>query len=488
MAVINKEKFTVFFIKNEKAVKWITFFLFACLSCIVGAFHEPWADEAQSWLIARDTNLKELFQVMSYEGSPALWPIVIKFFIFIGLPYRFVFVIPILFSSVGVWLLIFKSKLPLYFAIILPFTYYLFYQYTAVARSYCLILPCIELIVLAFPNRLNNPYIYGMLLILFSSICIHTALLSGILFLLFCIDIIKNLKHADKGQNINALLAAIVVILSYLSTILYIKPPEDYSFPAYFTINIKNILENFTNIFGNLLIYNAITAVNLVVMVVMIVAFLLFNKISYRFILISSTVWIFLSAFYFNQWHLGIILLSFLLAFQLYPPKPRLKPMLEKYKPLYRIAIGIFIFVHFLWSANAAIYDISHAYTGAKAAAVFIRENHYDQQVIYGMGYNVTALEPYFNSNIYKNRTKGNAYYIWSEENGDLTNEQLVSDLPPVLVFSEFEKEKYAEIEEIISKLGYQCYKFDGASFIKTDVYESQTYLVYVNTQRMNKQ
>jgi hypothetical protein len=480
MAFVIKEKITAFFIKNENAVKWFAFLFFICLAFTVGVFHEPWADEAQSWLIARDTSLNELFKVMAYEGSPALWPLILKVFIFFGLPYRYIFIIPLFFSSFGVWLLIFKSKLPLCYAVILPFTYYLFYQYTAVARSYCLILPCMELIVLAFLNRLKNPFIYGLLLILFSSICIHTALLSGVLFLLFCIDIIKSFKNADKMQNINALAASIVVMLSYFSTILYIMPPDDYSFSAHFIFNIKTILKNFTDLFGNLFIYNAKTVVNLAVMIVVIAAFLLFYKISARFILIASAVWVFLSVFYYNQWHLGIILLGFLLAFQLYPPKPKPKKTLVKCKVYFNVVIGIFIFVQLFWSANTAIYDVLHVYSGAKAAAEFIKEKHYDQQRIYGLGYYASALEPYFDSNIYKNKTQDNAYYFWSKENGDLTNDQILSDLPPVLVLSEFNKPDFTDIVKTLSALGYQQYEFDGASFIKTDIYESQRYYVYV--------
>src|ERR1700749_1246002 len=36
--------------------------------------HEKWADEAQSWLLARDLSLKTLWlRELRYEGSPGLW-------------------------------------------------------------------------------------------------------------------------------------------------------------------------------------------------------------------------------------------------------------------------------------------------------------------------------------------------------------------------------------------------------------------------------
>src|SRR6202012_911792 len=38
------------------------------------AFHEPWADEAQAWLLARDQGFWHLMlHAIRYEGSPGLW-------------------------------------------------------------------------------------------------------------------------------------------------------------------------------------------------------------------------------------------------------------------------------------------------------------------------------------------------------------------------------------------------------------------------------
>ena len=41
---------------------------------IVSYFHEPWGDEAQAWLIARDCTYKEMiFEIGHLEGHPFLW-------------------------------------------------------------------------------------------------------------------------------------------------------------------------------------------------------------------------------------------------------------------------------------------------------------------------------------------------------------------------------------------------------------------------------
>ena len=48
--------------------------LYAILLAVVLWKHEPWADEAQAWLIARDcSGVELLFQRLRYEGHPGLW-------------------------------------------------------------------------------------------------------------------------------------------------------------------------------------------------------------------------------------------------------------------------------------------------------------------------------------------------------------------------------------------------------------------------------
>ena len=52
--------------KDRKIVCWILEFVsiisFVFFAIYVGKNHEPWADEAQSWLIARDNNLLDIFK------------------------------------------------------------------------------------------------------------------------------------------------------------------------------------------------------------------------------------------------------------------------------------------------------------------------------------------------------------------------------------------------------------------------------------------
>ena len=63
--------------------------IFITISIFIGSHHEPWADEAQSWLIARDANVSDIiWNISRYEGTFPLWFLIIKAFIISGLQYK----------------------------------------------------------------------------------------------------------------------------------------------------------------------------------------------------------------------------------------------------------------------------------------------------------------------------------------------------------------------------------------------------------------
>ena len=77
--------------------------IFIVISLVVGYYHEPWSDEAQSWLIARDASVSEILcTIEKYEGTPPLWHLFLKFLISLGYQYEYLYLISVFFSSLGV--------------------------------------------------------------------------------------------------------------------------------------------------------------------------------------------------------------------------------------------------------------------------------------------------------------------------------------------------------------------------------------------------
>ena len=130
----------------------LAFVLYIAIIAIVMCFHEPWFDEAQSWLIARDSSLTDIISVRPhYEGHPPFWNLLLAIAAKNGVPYEFGIkgIQLVCASLLGAWL-IFKSPFKRASSLatfLIPFTYFACFQYGVTSRPYALL--CLSLLVAA---------------------------------------------------------------------------------------------------------------------------------------------------------------------------------------------------------------------------------------------------------------------------------------------------------------------------------------------------
>ena len=130
----------------------LAFVLYIAIIAIVMCFHEPWFDEAQSWLIARDSPIASIFSVRPhYEGHPPFWNLLLAIAAKSGVPYEFGIkgIQLVCASLLGAWL-IFKSPFKHASSLatfLIPFTYFACFQYGVTSRPYALL--CLSLLVAA---------------------------------------------------------------------------------------------------------------------------------------------------------------------------------------------------------------------------------------------------------------------------------------------------------------------------------------------------
>src|SRR6185503_5008133 len=62
--------------------------IFVAGTLFVALHHEPWRDEADAWLSARDLPLTEMLpDWTAHAGTPVLWYLILKTIVHSGLPY-----------------------------------------------------------------------------------------------------------------------------------------------------------------------------------------------------------------------------------------------------------------------------------------------------------------------------------------------------------------------------------------------------------------
>ena len=448
--------------------------VFAMLCLVISGFHEHWSDEAQSFLLARDNSFSEIFHYIKYEGTPALWVIIIKIFILLGGTYETYYLLPIIFSTIGVAIFEFKIKAPWYIKLLLPFTYFILYQYSIVARSYCLVFPFLMIIASMYHKRLEKPILYSFILLLFMNVSLHTLILSGSLYLLFLIDLFRNKKLKEK-KNI---IASIIIFLGLLITMLYAMPYEDCGYtpkssePVWHTISEATIGSNQSDI---------VEIIISLIIVITISFVIIKNRSKENFMILAIfliPVIAVLSIVTYQPWHVGIIFLSLLTYFII-------TGMLDKEKIIQYLFIIIFA-VQIYWSANSILYDMNNLYSSSEIVADFLKENC-EGSTIYGLGYSTTAIEPYFDHNIFANRNTNKAFNLWSKNNGYYTNEEMLKNKADVYVLSTFYILYYDDIIKALNDEGYTKYMINGYTYSKDHKYEIEGYIIYTKDFDINK-
>ncbi len=450
------------FLKNKENILYIfIIILFVTFSIIISLKHENWADEAHAWLMARDTSIKDLiFIYLHSDGHPCLWHLILKFFQLIGLPYKYMFVISTLFSSIGVTLLLFKSKFPKWIKVLLPFTYFIFYQYTVITRGYCLIFPLLAMIAIIWDKRHEKITTFSILLLLLLSTEAYTFLLAGVIYVIYLYETFKSKEYHNKKH----LISLILLFLAFCFTIYYVCPQAGNKFNPYdFRYFISS---SFFTSFDydsklNRIICNIATAI-------LIVLIYLCYKKDYNklieFILLIFPVIMFLTFKYNRPWHHGIVFLAFIFIMWIHKKED------NKFA---KIIFFLSIAFQLPCSVISSIYDYNNVYDASYEMSKFIKKYDYENLNIKAVGFYTSNINAFLDSNIFENYDDNLGFYYWHENSKYYQTTLIDKELDYDYIFD-------ADMVVVSDRMiidesqypDYNCYYFFGNSFVEYEVYE----------------
>lgn len=404
---------------SGKKLEWLVLVLFGIGYIAVSIFHEPWFDEAQAWQIARSSLKNILFTIPHYEGHPALWYLILAIPAKLGVPFEMgLKSIGFFISVASVVVLLFHSQLPRIVRILLPFSFFVFYQYGIIVRPYGLMLLLLLLLGQNFQDRKNHPWRVTILMMLLCTTSAYGIVISGGIAL----GIVWEVLH-EKG--IKKFLEEVIIdprscslfALFLLSVLLIMEiiPREDTWVRS---MNSSNsfILCLFCTMFtfiGDCLITDnvwfqkdtvllqasVIPISNLVLASLLgIILFLLIISIGSKqdlkfFILPYCFFSVFSAAIYVGAHHIGIALMILLFWLELEMRSKRqfdigkkLLDKITKNERDKRLVIHTACFIAMIclviplyWSVSASIRDIKLDYSYGRSGTAFLRENHMEK-------------------------------------------------------------------------------------------------------------
>lgn len=443
-----KEKFKSWaFSKEHGKCDVITLIIYLLGVCTVSFFHEPWFDEAQAWAIARSGTIKEiLFEIPHYEGHPPLWHLILVPFAKLGAPYELsLAAVNIFFMTLAVAVLLFKSPFPKLIRCLLPFNFFLFYQYGVISRPYCILVLAIFLAAVCYKNRNEHPVKYLLCLALMCAVHSYGIIIAGCLCIVWLIEIFTEYKKSGKLADILKdrrcwlmfclLIFAMLVMAAivpdenvYLGGKMSSETEKKFDFSCInilfcFVIFSDSIITSFFNYAG----VPSEIASQIPVIVVSILLVALFVTITYRnkklltFLLPYGVLSIFGSFVYISPHHIGVITAFVIFVLWIIVDESG-KVLLPEYMNKISAKIGkklkvivkaiafLPLLIPIAWSCTSSYFDIRYPYWFDEAAD-FIKEYHLDDYKI--MGYWQQVLNGEIDDDAFWNVDE--ADYMWHD-------------------------------------------------------------------------
>ncbi|WP_236028004.1 ABC transporter permease [Bifidobacterium pongonis] len=195
-------------------------------------FHEPWFDEAQSWLIARDASFRDMLLVRPhYEGHPPLWWLMLSIPAKLGVPYEIgLKSVQFVCAALMAWMLVFRSPFPPLAAGLLPFTYFMCFQYGVTSRPYALMCAAMFLTAECWNSRDEKPWRLTLSLILLCCTSSYGIALACAMALVWVVRVLR------ESRSVRSLIARperfvawlLLLVVGFVLTVSILPYPDTF--------------------------------------------------------------------------------------------------------------------------------------------------------------------------------------------------------------------------------------------------------------------
>jgi hypothetical protein len=383
-------------------------------------FHEPWADEAQAWQLAKSLPVSELFgHYLRYEGSPGFWHLLLRLLVKLHVTYAGMHWITGLIALAGVSLLVFLSPFPRYFRLTLPFTFFLAYQYAVVARSYVLVPLLLFALAATWTRRTPPPLLLGLL----GNVSLHALSVSIGLALIFLFRVAP-----ERGRRY--LVASSSVLATFYSFAIFTVLPHPKD------LNFQTWPPELNTVWWTVAVwlYRAINALLSSVASPLWLAIPVWFLVVRQFIKTDNSLYLLplgtlvgFCGYYSNFWHVGLLVLTLITICWIRWDSVAIRG------PVILTVVSACIALQIGWTIHAFAFDYKKSYSGDLEAARFLEPyvaagelmavTYFQQDRI--TAFHSIGLYPYFKQPIFINQP--NPFWKW--QNGQYSDAKFLEAL-----------------------------------------------------------
>ena len=440
--------------QQMNVAEWVTLGLYGAVVTTAIHFHEPWADEAQAWQIARSLSLGRMFQTLRYEGSPGLWHLLLWFLSRLHVSYAGMRWASGLVALGGIAILLRYSPFPRWLKLLLPFTYFLLFQYAVIARSYVLVPLLLFALATLWAKRFQHPVAVAVTLGLLANVALHAAMLSAGFAAIYALEWYWQ-KSDERLLPVRRLGGpALLLCTLYAISILTARPAKDITFPQGQSPlppaqaraseqlaqlrhghSVQAIEYQFKQRLTPPLASGLVLPLPLALLFWVVLAGALAGAGKLRYLIPGVLLALFCHFVAARPWHTGLMTPYLItILWMVWPNQERGFHDRNRYEQGVLAFLSLIVLIQIYWAVHALNFDRRHSYSPAKMTAVFLKP-YLDQDAKIletGNHFDSVAVEPYFNRKVFANQPY--PFHWWSTRNLAEQNYSSLVQQRPALV------------------------------------------------------
>lgn len=210
-----------YFSGNRNGILVVCYLAYLVMLAITITHHELWGDEIHTWNLAKAAHTySDLLSMVRYEGHPPLWHTLLWLITRFTHQLIWLQAAQFLMAALAVFVLLFRSPIPLFLKILIPAGYYFLFEYGVLSRNYMPGVLIAFLICTLLSSKKKGNVVYYPLLLLLTMSHMLGILLAGSLHLYFLL-LQKELHRKNNWLHI------VTGVLVALPAIYMVAPPSD---------------------------------------------------------------------------------------------------------------------------------------------------------------------------------------------------------------------------------------------------------------------
>jgi len=206
------------------------FLLYVAVVVTTVHHHEPWRDEADPWLMARDAPLTRMWSYFRHAGHPGLWQMLLLPLARGGAPYSAMGALNALVAATGVAIFLCRAPFPLWLKVLFPFGVVPLFEYGVIARNYVLSFTLLMATLAVMTAARRQRVATGVCLALLANAHAFSLGIAATLTALWVVgDLRPDLVQREPRPRLRAVAALAIAGLGILLAAAQLIPPDDPS-------------------------------------------------------------------------------------------------------------------------------------------------------------------------------------------------------------------------------------------------------------------